>query len=328
MCVPINSFSILPQCDGGSEQLRGPGGQALWTAFMEHRTGKWGLCAWSCVFLSLCGAFDDSWSKGCFVTEGSFLWCCLRDQQCRVSLTWTFWNPVILGICFVLVLGKVSELPPYRRQVVGVGHGWTKNPLTPAQFHTHQFYIIEGNCAEAPTVIWSFWFWLPWHHFVQLVWLTVYVKKAEALSCVGSWDGRNPGKVRIGSLVNKVGTSVLEWEVSCPERAFWESIAPILGHLCTVSWTPRSSPKSSFCLESDYDSHLHLFRRMNSQPWHTALQCVYVAAGVLIQEGPLMVVWGLWLGNYKLLLEHLPGSGSVLNCICLVDMYRYAYVLY
>lgn len=73
---------------------------------------------------------------------------------------------------------------------------------------------------------------------------------------------------------------------------------------------------------------------MRSQPYpgldkpSIALQCVYVAAGVLIQEGPLMVVWGLWLGNYKLLLEHLPGSGSVLNCICLVDMYRYAYVLY
>lgn len=55
---------------------------------------------------------------------------------------------------------------------------------------------------------------------------------------------------------------------------------------------------------------------------------MYVAAGVLIQEGPLMVAWGLWLGNDKLLLEHLAGSGSVLNCICLVDVYRYAYALY
>lgn len=110
-------------------------------------------------------------AKGAFVTKGSLLWCCLRDQQCWVSLTWTFWNPVILGICFVLVLGKVWELPPYRRQVAGVEHGWTKKPLTPAQLHIHQFYIIEGNCAEAPTVIWSFWFCLPWHHFVQLVWL-------------------------------------------------------------------------------------------------------------------------------------------------------------
>lgn len=29
-------------------------------------------------------------AKGAFVTEGSLLWCCLRDQQRQVSLTWTF----------------------------------------------------------------------------------------------------------------------------------------------------------------------------------------------------------------------------------------------
>lgn len=170
MCVPINSFSILPQCDGvnNSEAQAGrPFELPSWNTGQGNRGSVLGA-----VFsFPLRGAFDDCWSKGCFCDQGK-LTLVLFERPTVLG----FSNLDLLKSChswylLVLVLRKVWELPPYRRQVAGVGHGWTKNPLTPAQLHTHQFYIIEGNCAEAPTVIWSFWFCLPWHHFVQLVWL-------------------------------------------------------------------------------------------------------------------------------------------------------------
>lgn len=62
-------------------------------------------------------------AKGAFVTEGSLLWCCLRDQQRQVSLTWTFWNPVILGICFVLVLGRSQNSLHIEGRLLGWGMG-------------------------------------------------------------------------------------------------------------------------------------------------------------------------------------------------------------
>lgn len=127
-------------------------------------------------------------AKGAFVATESSLWCCcLRDQQCRAPLTWTFWNPVILGICFVLVLGKGSELPPNQRQIALVGQGWTKAPLAPAQLQIRLFYITEGKLWEA----------LLWFGVLTLSSLTpfcpagvaVYRKKAVALRCKGSWGG-------------------------------------------------------------------------------------------------------------------------------------------
>lgn len=146
-----HKFPFHPASVWWSEQLSSGGRQGLWTAFMEHKDRTIGD-----LHLELCFSFPSAEplmipiAKGAFVTTESSLWCwCLRDQQCRVPLTWAFWNPVILGICFVLVLGKGSELPLNRRQIALVRHGWTKGPLAPAQLRIHLFYITEGELWEA-----------------------------------------------------------------------------------------------------------------------------------------------------------------------------------
>lgn len=130
--------------------------------------------------LELCFSFPSAVplmipiAKGAFVTTESSLWCwCLRDQQCRVPLTWAFWNPVILGICFVLVLGKGSELPLKRRQSALVRHGWTKGPFSPSPAPDSSILNNRGRIVGSPTVMWGFWACLPWHHFVQLVLLFI-----------------------------------------------------------------------------------------------------------------------------------------------------------
>lgn len=148
-----HKFPFYPASVWWSEQLSSPGRQGLWTALMEHKDRKIG----GAQHLKLCFYFLSAEplmipvAKGAFVTTESSLWCCcLRDQQCRATLTCAFWNPVILGICFVLVLGKGSELPPNQRQIALVGHGWTKAPLAPAQLQILLFYITEGEWQEAP----------------------------------------------------------------------------------------------------------------------------------------------------------------------------------
>lgn len=134
-----------------------------WTAQQSRQAGPLnclhGTQGWEksgALHLALCFYFLSAEplmipvAKGAFVTTESSLWCCcLRDQQCRAPLTWAFWNPVTLGICFVLVLGKGSELSPNQRQIALVGHGWTKAPLAPAQLQICLFYITEGELWEA-----------------------------------------------------------------------------------------------------------------------------------------------------------------------------------
>lgn len=92
------------------------------------------------------GTSDDCCTKGCFCDHRKLtLLCCWRNQQCRAPLTCTLWNPVILGVCFLLVLGKGSEHAPNRRQMALVGHGWAKGPLAPAQLQIHLSYITKGE---------------------------------------------------------------------------------------------------------------------------------------------------------------------------------------
>lgn len=72
----------------------------------------------------LCGAFDDSWSKGCFCDRGKLTLVLFKRPTVP-----GFSNLDLLKSCHswyllcVVGSGKVSELPPHRRQVVGVGHG-------------------------------------------------------------------------------------------------------------------------------------------------------------------------------------------------------------
>lgn len=82
------------------------------------------------------------------------------------------------------------------------------------------------------------------------------------------WEERK--KKRGGSLVNLIGIFMLEWKHAAAFSA-QEVLARSHGLLsfaiCTLlAGLTVHHQKASFCLESDYDSPFHLFRRTNPQP--------------------------------------------------------------
>lgn len=101
----------------------------------------------------LCGAFDDSCSKGCFCDQGK-LTLVLFERPTVLC----FSNLGLLKSChswYLLCVGSGKGLRTPSKQKAGCwGGAWVNwGPFNSSRLHTHLFYIIEGNCAEA--LLWS-----------------------------------------------------------------------------------------------------------------------------------------------------------------------------